>query len=145
VTPLHNLATPLVRYDLGDYAALGQPCACGRGLPVIHQVQGRVRSLVRTPDGRRYWPTELGRIRRVPIISQAQFVQSALDTIELNFVSERPLTAAEEAQAAEAVQGALGYAFRVAFVRVDAIRRGPTGKFEEFMSRLDEPAPERGA
>lgn len=35
VTPLHNFAMPLLRYELGDIAALDSPCACGRGLPVI--------------------------------------------------------------------------------------------------------------
>ena len=30
VTALHNLATPLLRYDIGDYAEVGSPCSCGR-------------------------------------------------------------------------------------------------------------------
>ncbi len=138
VTALHNFATPLIRYDLGDYAALGGPCTCGRGLPVIRQVRGRVRNLVRTPDGRRYWPVELGRIRRVPVIRQAQFIQTSIDTILVNVIADRPLTTDEQGQAAEAVRAVLGYPFKVELVRVDEIPRGPTGKFEEFMSRLDE-------
>jgi len=137
LTALHNLATPLIRYDLGDYAVLGNPCACGRGLPVIRQVRGRVRSLVRTPDGRRSWPVELGKIRRVPVIRQAQFVQSAIDTILVNVISDRPLTTGEQIEGTDAVRAALGYPFNVEFVRVDEIPRGPTGKFEEFMCLLD--------
>lgn len=35
VTPLHNFATPLIRYEIGDYAKVGEPCSCGRGLPVL--------------------------------------------------------------------------------------------------------------
>lgn len=35
VTPLHNFAMPLLRCELGDIAALGGGCDCGRGLPVI--------------------------------------------------------------------------------------------------------------
>ena len=138
VTALHNLATPLIRYDLGDYATLGGPCSCGRGLSVIREVRGRVRNLVRTPDGRRSWPVDLAKIRSVQVIRQAQFVQSSIDTIQLNIVSDRPLTTTEEGLAAEAVRAALGYPFKVEFVRVEEIPRGPTGKFEEFMSRLDE-------
>lgn len=41
VTSLHNFATPLIRYELGDLAVFGAPCACGRGLPVISRVLGR--------------------------------------------------------------------------------------------------------
>ncbi|MBI3447889.1 MAG: phenylacetate--CoA ligase family protein [Acidobacteria bacterium] len=141
VTSLHNLATPLIRYDLGDYATAGDRCECRRGLPVIGQVRGRVRNLVRTPDGRRYWPVELGKIRSVHAIRQAQYVQSALDTIRLNVVADRTLTAGEEARAGDAARAALGYPFRVEIVRVDEIPRGPTGKFEEFWSRIDEPWP----
>jgi phenylacetate-CoA ligase len=35
VTSLHNFATPVIRYDLGELGSFGAPCACGRGLPVI--------------------------------------------------------------------------------------------------------------
>lgn len=38
VTPLHNFAMPLLRYDLGDRAAFGPPCACGRTLPVLTRI-----------------------------------------------------------------------------------------------------------
>ena len=41
VTALHNFAMPLVRYELGDYAEVGAPCPCGRGLPVIKRIVGR--------------------------------------------------------------------------------------------------------
>jgi phenylacetate-CoA ligase len=141
VTALHNLATPLIRYDLGDYATLGEPCSCGRGLPVIRQVRGRVRNLVSTPDGRRSWPVDLAKIRSVRAIRQAQFVQSSIDTIQLNVVSDRPLTIDEQGEAAVAVRAALGYPFNVTVNRVESIPRGPTGKFEEFMSLLDERSP----
>jgi len=35
VTPLHNFAMPLLRYDTRLVAAFGPPCACGRSLPVL--------------------------------------------------------------------------------------------------------------
>jgi phenylacetate-CoA ligase len=43
VTPLNNFAMPLVRYDVGDTAEIGPPCACRRGLPVLTQIIGRDR------------------------------------------------------------------------------------------------------
>jgi phenylacetate-CoA ligase len=138
VTPLHNLATPLIRYDLGDYATAGEACLCGRTLPVIGQVRGRVRNLVRTPDGRRFWPVDFGRMRRLPAIRQAQFAQTSIDTIQLNFVSDRMLSADERADAEEGVRAVMNYPFNVELVRVDQIRRGPTGKFEEFVCHLDD-------
>ena len=35
VTPLHNFATPLIRYELDDYAEAGGQSDCGRGLPIL--------------------------------------------------------------------------------------------------------------
>jgi len=47
-------AMPLVRYETGDVAeaVAEEPCACGRGLPVVGRVHGRVSDFVMTPDGR---------------------------------------------------------------------------------------------
>ncbi len=41
VTSLNNYVTPLIRFELGDYAQVGEPCACGRGLPVLNQIFSR--------------------------------------------------------------------------------------------------------
>ena len=135
ITPLHNLATPLIRYELGDYATLGEPCPCGRGSTVIRQILGRVRNLVRTPDGRRYWPV-LGKFRSIDAVRQFQFVQSALDRIEIRLVLERPLTGEEQTRIVELVRNALNFPFRVEIRPVQNIERGPTGKYEEFLSLL---------
>ena len=136
VTPLHNLATPLIRYELGDYATVGEPCACGRTLPVIERVLGRVRNLAQTPDGRRYWPVALGKFMAMPSVRQFQYVQTALDTIQLRLVLNQTLTEEENSQAVELARAALGYPFRVEIVPVSEIARGPNGKFEEFLSLI---------
>ena len=43
-TPLNNFAMPLLRYDVGDTAEVGAPCACGRGLPVLSRIVARDRT-----------------------------------------------------------------------------------------------------
>ncbi|HLJ21965.1 MAG TPA: hypothetical protein VKU84_17290, partial [Stellaceae bacterium] len=40
-TPLNNFAMPLLRYEVGDIAEVGTPCACGRGLPVLTRIVER--------------------------------------------------------------------------------------------------------
>ena len=53
VTDLHNYGMPFIRYSLGDLATLDQaPCACGRGLPKLQRIEGRVLDALRTKDGR---------------------------------------------------------------------------------------------
>ena len=141
ITPLHNLRTPLLRYEIGDYATVGKPCACGRTLPVLERVLGRVRNLGRPRDGRRYWPGALARVQTNPAIRQVQYVQTTLDRIELRVVASRPLTDKEGLEAAEQAREALEYPFDVDVKVVDDIERGPTGKFEEFRSLVAEAPP----
>ncbi|MGE4247560.1 MAG: phenylacetate--CoA ligase family protein [Parvibaculaceae bacterium] len=52
VTPLHNLAQPLIRYQLGDLATVGSPCGNGLPYPVLSRVLGRARNVFRFPGGR---------------------------------------------------------------------------------------------
>jgi phenylacetate-CoA ligase len=138
LTSLHNLATPLIRYQIGDFATVGEPCGCGRAHPVIRQVLGRVKNMAVSPAGHRFYPIHLFRIRAVPVIRQTQWVQTARDAIELRAVLDRPMTETETQQAIEVVRATLGHPYRVTIVAVDAIARGPTGKFEEFLSLLPE-------
>ena len=137
VSSLHNVATPLIRYDLGDYATVGGPCICGRELPVLQKVRGRVRNLAYTPDGRRFWPVSLNRIRDIKAIRQAQYVQTALNAIELRVVLNRPLRDDEREDAIRKVRTVLGHPYDVTVTPIPAITRGPTGKFEEFRSQLE--------
>jgi len=136
LTPLHNLATPLLRYEIGDYATVGAPCPCGRSSTVIQRILGRVRNMARSPDGRRFYPVGVSGIRNITPIRQAQYVQTAADHIDLRVVLDRPLTGVENKAAIDFVRRALGFPFEVAIVAVDVIERGPTGKFEEFLSLL---------
>ncbi len=69
-------------------------------------------------------------------IRQFQWVQTAQDAIEVRVVLDRALTPAETEQARAIVRETLGHPYRVEIVPVRDIARGPTGKFEEFLSLL---------
>jgi phenylacetate-CoA ligase len=52
-TTLSNLAMPLIRYEISDWAELGDgPCPCGRGLPLLLRLEGRAGQFVYGRDGR---------------------------------------------------------------------------------------------
>jgi len=137
VTDLHNFATPLVRYDIGDFAEVAGPCPCGRGLPALRRILGRERNLILLPDGSRHWPlVGFARFRDVAPIQQYQLIQHSRDEIEVRLVAERELAAQEMAQLGEVIREALGHRFQLRFVQFDTeIPRGPGGKFEEFVCR----------
>ncbi|HWP70653.1 MAG TPA: hypothetical protein VNM36_06125 [Gemmatimonadaceae bacterium] len=60
ITSLHNTATPLIRYRIGDRAIAPdeKPCACGRGLPVFGRVVGRTSDVLVTRDGSHITPAQ---------------------------------------------------------------------------------------
>lgn len=54
-TDFSNRAMPLIRYKAGDVGAPASPdetCPCGRGLPLIDKIEGRINDLFVLPDGR---------------------------------------------------------------------------------------------
>jgi phenylacetate-CoA ligase len=137
ITPLRNFAMPLLRYDIGDYAELGEPCPCGRGLPVVRRVLGRARNMLVAPDGQRYWPFfGATGFRRIAPLTQYQFVQTSYDTLQARLVVERPLTVAEQEGLRTRIQTTLPYPVQIEFNFVDEIPRNPSGKYEDFVSLL---------
>ncbi|MGB8278760.1 MAG: hypothetical protein WCF20_12630 [Methylovirgula sp.] len=52
VTHLHSYATPFIRYDIGDLACLEDSCPCGYNGPVLSNIYGRTKQLLKHPDGR---------------------------------------------------------------------------------------------
>jgi phenylacetate-CoA ligase len=137
VTPLHNFAMPLIRYEIRDYAEVGPPCACGRGLPTLARIVGRQRNMVRLPNGQSRWPMiGFKQYEAIAPIRQYQFVQHSLERLEMRIVAARPLTKEDEARLTEVVCQALGHPFGIDFVYRDDLPIGPNGKFEEFICAL---------
>jgi phenylacetate-CoA ligase len=135
VTSLHNFAMPLVRYEIGDFAEAGPPCACGRGLPTLARIAGRRRNMLVLPDGGRQWPVVgLNAYRGIAPIRRAQMVQHDANRIEMRIVAQRPVTADEERRLTELIHHCIGDPFQLQFTYFDALPAGANGKFEDFIS-----------
>jgi phenylacetate-CoA ligase len=134
VTDLHNFATPLVRYDLNDYAEVSEDCSCGRGLKTLKRIVGRSRNMLLLPDGSRHWPlVGCYRYREIAPIRQHQLIQRSRENVEVRLVADAPLTSEQEKQMSDLIQKALGYPFELNFVYFqERIPLGRRGKFEEF-------------
>ena len=137
-TPLHNFAMPLLRYALGDLAEVGAPCPCGRGLPTLTRILGRVRNMVRLPGGERHYPNFGGLMRGIEAVLQFQIVRKAADELEARLVVARPLPPQAEAELTGRLRERFQHPFRVRFVYLAEIPRSPRGKYEDFRSELDE-------
>lgn len=138
VTTLHNFAMPLIRYDIGDYAEVGETCPCGRGLPVLTRILGRSRNALSMPDGSRRWPT-LGTSRLLeiaPPIRRFKLVQKTLQEIEIRLIVGRPLAKAEVEDLRAHFTDQLGHPFQFRFVFLDEFPPQPGDKFEDFISEV---------
>lgn len=94
VTDLHNYGMPFIRYSIGDLAVLDEaPCNCGRGLPRIRRLEGRVLDALRTPDGKlvpgEFFPHVL---KDIPEILQFRVEQDRSDHLVIRAVLDTELS-----------------------------------------------------
>lgn len=138
VTPLFANVMPLFRYDLGDYAEVGPPCDCGRGLPVLRRIFGRQTELLTLPSGEKRFSTFGSRIfTKIPSVAQFQIAQTSRTEIEVRIVADQPLNLNECAEITSGLTRQIGTAFTIRLKFVNAIPRTPGGKFMEFVSEID--------
>jgi phenylacetate-CoA ligase len=142
VSGLHNFAMPLLRYELGDMAEAAAPCGCGRGLPVIARIAGRVRNMARDPRGRLFQPAFDPAIEAAGVpVRQYQFVQVAAASLQMACVMDREMSEDERMRLEEAVSQQMGFKVALAVRRVAEIPRSPGGTFEGFVCRMAEEGP----
>jgi len=137
ITALHNFAMPLIRYELSDIVEVGGPCSCGRGLPVIRGIRGRLRNLATLPDGRRIWPPFYAAdwSHLVPA-RQIQIVQKTVQQMEVRLVMDRDVTEEEKRRFAAKMREAMGYDFDFTFRCQRERIVHPNGKLEAFVSEV---------
>jgi phenylacetate-CoA ligase len=139
ITSLHNTATPLIRYRIGDraVAAADTPCACGRGLPVFGRVVGRTHDFLRTALGALMSPAEAVAAAALGTNSVIDFqVVQAADLRLRIFVVQRDSSTAEadREQIATTLEQRLQPPERPRVERVDHIALTPGGKLRTLVS-----------
>ena len=131
VTDLHNYAAPVIRYDLGDFAEVGEPCTCGRHLPTLKRILGRERGLFVRPDGSRFWPRGGYRSIKSFKIKQFQMIQHAIDDIEYCMVTDEPLTDEQVKEAVTSIEAVFEMPGTVRITRYENEIPTTKGKYEE--------------
>ena len=137
LTGLYNYAMPFIRYAIGDVASWATaPCQCGRSLPVIAQVEGRTRSAFVFRDGKRMWPRswDARDMRAFVPFREFQMVQLDHERIEFRYVPDGSGRAPDLEGLAAFAHARLHPSVEIILVPLDALPRGPSGKFEQFLS-----------
>jgi phenylacetate-CoA ligase len=142
-TGLLNTDMPLVRYRVGDRAALAPlaACRCGRSLPELAGIEGRSDDVLYASDGLR-----LGRLDPVwkgdlPI-REAQLIQEALNRVRVRYAPLAGFTDRATDAIVAALRARLG-PVDVVLEAVPEVPRGANGKFRAVVCALS--ARERAA
>ncbi len=135
-TGLLNADMPLIRYRTGDCGALVgiKQCSCGRTLPVVRAIEGRIDDLLYAADGRR-----IGRLDPVfksglPV-REAQIVQETLGQLRVRFVPAPEYTSEAGRSMVERLQAHVGK-MQIVLEQVERVPRTSNGKFRAVVCNL---------
>lgn len=138
-TGLLNEDMPLIRYRTGDQGILrdsSESCQCGRTLPIMGSIDGRIGDVLCTRDGRRV--SRFGQVFNGDLaIREAQIIQESLDCVRVNFVPTTAFTAHHENIIVQRLKARMGD-IEVVMVPMTEIPRGPNGKFRLVVCKLSE-------
>lgn len=134
VTDLHNSLMPLIRYRTGDLAAwILEPCLCGRPMPLITSLLGRLSSSIRTNDGF-FLLQDLFEITAPLGIGDVELIYSSSENTAIleigNHVRHMIVDIEDYILPLEMILGC-----KVQIVFVDAVETTSTGKFRSIITK----------
>ena len=148
ITSLTNYAMPLIRYKIGDRATVTDAiCPCGRGLPLMHSIEGRSTSVFRNLAGDiispEYFIHLLGVVlNHKRLIKRFQVIQEELDLVIVKLVLDHTGENARDdllTNIREKIQLVMGSTTLVEFAIVGEIAPSASGKYLYTVSKISEP------
>jgi phenylacetate-CoA ligase len=136
-TGMVNVAMPLVRYRVGDRGAIAADdlaCRCGRTLPILASMEGRVDDVLYTRDGRRIGRLDPVFKTNLPV-REAQIIQETLDRVRVRYVPASGFTPDAGHSIVERLQARMGLV-QVVLEEVGEIPRSANGKFRAVISHI---------
>ena len=138
ITSLQQFTMPFIRYKIGDMAAEdGRPCACGRGLPHVSEVTGRLQDFLVTADGHfvhgGYFPHTF---RSWPDIARYQVYQPDSGHLEVRLVCRRKEDVSWLGALRDELQRRFGAGMHISIRIVDEIALTSAGKHRFIVSEV---------
>lgn len=134
ITPFYSTAQPLVRYEQGDIAIFGPPCACGRPSRTIETIVGRIAAIFRHPDGRAVSRLLPERARTHLRCEMFQIAQTGPTQFEVRFVPLSPNEDADEAAFSQIFREEYFEDAELRFIRLNALIPSASGKITEYLN-----------
>ena len=135
VTDLRNYAMPLIRYRIGDMSSINfEPCECGRSLPRLNSLAGRVTDFLVADDGRLVSGVFLATyvLADRPTLGQVRITQQKRNQVcfELTGIGQTEEQMQEDVRfLQDAVARHLGPGTKFEYKVVDSIPNSASGKF----------------
>jgi len=140
ITNLTNCAMPVIHYRLGDLVTLGTgPCVCGRTLPLISDIDGRLDDLIARPGGA--WIHALALLpglQAVPGVRQVQVIQDDLEDFRLRVVWART-SDQDPVRLHSRMAAVLGDRVHVRVEPVEMLEQEPSGKVKTVICKVRKP------
>lgn len=142
VTELNNFAMPLIRYNIGDLAvkrSSTERCKCGRGLPLIGEIQGRVQSIVIGTNKQFIPGTFFNRVffKHDLAVRQYQVVQEEFGKLIVKIIRGNLFTDEVLKSIVDDIKNYLGADLEIKVEFVEEIPLGKTGKRQYCISKID--------
>lgn len=136
ITNLYSDAAPLIRYSSGDTGILSsEKCRCGRSLPILSSLTGRLADCISLPDGRKLSPyTVTCAIEDIPGVGQFQIVQKKDWTVNISLIPSSHNLNADDVRTA--VRNMLGPDVDVIVEATSKLSLEPNGKFRVVRSHI---------
>ena len=136
VTHLSTNDFPFIRYRTGDIGVLGSTaCKCGRGLPILQDIQGRSTDFVVTADGTVMHGLALIYILRdLPGVKSFKVIQETRAFTRVLLVTDKTFAPDSVAQIVSGFKQRLGADVSIAVDLVEIIVAEKSGKFRYIIS-----------
>lgn len=139
VTQLFTHDFPFIRYKNGDVAVLdNKVCSCGRGLPLIREVQGRTNDFLVSANGGRIHDIAFAMLLRdMPGVRQFKIIQETLQEVRLQLVTGPDFDRPRQKSKIESVfRNHLGDGLKLNIDYVSRIEPERTGKYRYVISHV---------
>jgi len=139
VTHLATRDFPFIRYRTGDVGVLSDArCPCGRGLPLLAEIQGRSTDFVVARDGTvMHGLALIYAVRDVPGVREFKVIQESLERTRVLLATDPRFQENDVEAIRRAIVARLGEGVEVAIERLDQIPREASGKYRYVVSHVD--------
>lgn len=140
LTDLSNYAMPFIRYEIGD---LGTPsdemCPCGRNLPLMKSLNGRIFDVIVTPEGKHLTGEYFHYAiidHNIQGIKEFQIIQNSPDKLVIYIVKNPLININDSNRFINIIQKMVGENVEIKLQYLPYIKRNPSGKLRHVISNI---------